>query len=322
MKRVILGSLIISIIWVASFLPLQAKNGPEQDVTIAEQFGLAYAPLQIMKQEKLLEKAMPSLTVQWRQMGNTAVIREAMLAGEVDIGFMAIPPFLIGWDKGMSWKIACGLSESPLGLVTNQARIRSLKDFTPQDRIAVPQPGSVQHILLAMACERDLGDAKKLDNLLVTLAHPDGMNALFAGKEITAHFTAPPYLFNELAKPGIHQILDGREAIGQNFTFVVGATTVAFHNKRPKAYRGFMTALHQVVGLINKNPDQAAAILAPQYGISKTEAIKYLTWPGMKYSTTIRGIEPFADFMLKQGYITQKPSLREIVWTTSKKEYE
>ncbi len=161
------------------------KENPDatSHITIAEQYGLAYAPLQVAKKLQLLEKNLPGLEVTWRQLGNTAAIREAMLAGEVDAGFMAIPPFLIGWDKGMEWKIACGLSTSPVGLVTNKEGIRSLRDFTAADRIAVPQPGSVQHILLAMACDNLFGDPQKLDHILVTMAHPDGMNALCHGEK-------------------------------------------------------------------------------------------------------------------------------------------
>ena len=202
-------------------------------ISIAEQYGIAYAPLQIIKDNKILENKLPGIQVEWHQLSNTTEIREAMLAGKVDAGFMAIPPFLIGWDKGMEWKIATGLSSSPVGLVTYKANIKSLKDFSAQDRIALPQPGSVQHILLAMAAERELGDAKRLDNLLVTMNHPDGMNALLAKKDITAHFTAIPYLSQELENKEMHQILSGQEAMGKDFSFIVGVSTKKLHDNNP-----------------------------------------------------------------------------------------
>ena len=55
----------------------------------------------------------------------------------------------------MDWKLIAGLSVCPVGLVAG----KSIPDFaalTEQHRIALPQPGSIQHILLSMAAEREL----------------------------------------------------------------------------------------------------------------------------------------------------------------------
>ncbi|MFP4564403.1 MAG: ABC transporter substrate-binding protein, partial [Spirochaetia bacterium] len=169
-------------------------GGGDRTLTIADQYGIAYLPVQIVKQEKLLEKRLPDTRIRWEKMGNAAAIREAMIAEKLDVGFMGIPPFLIGYDRGMDWRIFTGLSESPLGLVTLREDIQSLDDIGPEDRIALPQPGSIQHILLSMAAERRFGDPGRFDSRLVTLSHPDGMQALLAGREITAHFTSPPFL--------------------------------------------------------------------------------------------------------------------------------
>jgi NitT/TauT family transport system substrate-binding protein len=276
-------------------------------ITIAEQYGLAYAPLQVMKELKLMEKNLPGVEVSWRQLGNTAAIREAMLANEVDAGFMAVPPFLIGWDKGMEWKIACGLSSSAVGLVTNKDDIKSIKDFTKDDKIAVPQPGSVQHILLSMACEKEFGDAKKLDNQLVTMAHPDGMNALIAGGEITGHFTSPPYLNKELELTGMRQILDGRDIMGGDFTFIVGVSTDRFYTQRPDVHEAFVRSIREAVDYINENPKQVSSMLAEEYGMKESELLEYLGDKAVDYDLTVKGTDKFADFMERNGYISKVP---------------
>ncbi len=313
--RLLLTGMVTLALIQAIGLAAGREAGKESRIAIAEQYGLAYAPLQIMKERKLLEKTIPGLRVEWQQLNNTAAVREAMLAGRVDAGFIAIPPFLIGWDKGMAWKIAAGLSESPVGLVTWKREIRTLKDLSREDRIAVPQPGSVQHILLAMACEREFGDAKKLDNQLITLAHPDGMAALLARKEITAHFTAPPYLFKELEQPGMRQILDGNVAFGGAYTFIVGVTTAQFHDQNPRIYRAFLDALREAVAYIRNHPDQTAALLAAEYQIPEAELRRYLKQPGMVYTTEIKGLDQFAAFLKRNGYISRLPqSPAEIRW--------
>lgn len=284
-------------------------------MNIAEQYGFAYAPLQIAKELKLIEKNLPGTTVNWKQLGNTAAIREAMLADEIDVGFMAIPPFLIGWDKGMDWKIAFGLSSSPAALVTNREEIKSIRDIGEKDRIALPQPGSIQHILLSMACERELGDAKKLDNLLVTMSHPDGMNALLAGKDITVHFTTPPYLLKELQTQGIHEILDGREAMGKDFTFIAGVTTRRFHDERAREYEALVKAVSEAMEYMKDNHEEAVEILSRQYEMSVDEVERNLSLEGTDYTLAVKGVNEFADFMERNGYISKTPeNPGEIIW--------
>lgn len=316
-----IGILVLIITILLAGCGAQKEEITGSKISIAEQYGLAYAPLQIMKEQKILEKQLPGVQIEWHQLGNTTEIREAMLSGKVDAGFMAIPPFLIGWDKGMQWKIALGLSSSPGGLVTNREDIQFLKDLTPSDRIAVPQPGSVQHILLAMAAERELGDSRKLDNQLVTMNHPDGMSALLAKQDITAHFTSMPYLAKELENPEMHQVLSANEAMGSDFSFIVGVTTQKFHDNQPEVYKAFVASVQEAVDFIQNKPEEAAKLLADDYKLTSDEVLSYLTYPDTAYSTTVKGISQFASFMTKTGYIT-KPLAQEqdVLWEDVKYE--
>jgi len=288
--------------------------GGEKTIRIAEQYGIAYAPVQIMKAQGLLEKNCPGIDISWEQMSNTAAIREAMVADRLDAGFMAIPPFLIGWDNGMDWKIATGLSSVPTGLVTKTS-ISGLAELGEKDRIALPQPGSVQHILLAMACDRDFGNPQKLDNNLLTLSHPDGMNALLSGSDVTAHFTSTPYLEKELSTEGFHQILSGNEAFGDEFSFIVGVTTKKLHDQNPQVYAAFNQSVAEAITFINDHPQEAAIILSEAYELPEAEVLAYLSAADTKYSTTVKGLQTFSDFMLKTGYLKKSyESPEAVVW--------
>lgn len=288
--------------------------GGEKTIRIAEQYGIAYAPVQIMKAQGLLEKNCPGIDISWEQMSNTAAIREAMVADRLDAGFMAIPPFLIGWDNGMDWKIATGLSSVPTGLVTKTS-ISGLAELGEKDRIALPQPGSVQHILLAMACDRDFGNPQKLDNNLLTLSHPDGMNALLSGSDVTAHFTSTPYLEKELSTEEFHQILSGNEAFGDEFSFIVGVTTKKLHDQNPQVYAAFNQSVAEAITFINDHPQEAAIILSEAYELPEAEVLAYLSAADTKYSTTVKGLQTFSDFMLKTGYLKKSyESPEAVVW--------
>src|SRR6056297_2465030 len=290
---------------------LPQKN--EKTLVVAEQYGLAYAPLQIVRAQGLLEAELPEYRVEWRRLGNTAAIREAMLAGRLDAGFMGIPPFLIGYDRGMEWRIFTGLSEAPLGLVSWREDVRSLEDFGPEDRIALPQPGSIQHILLSMACERQLGEARALDNRLVTMNHPDGMNALLSGRGISAHFTSPPYLMEELAAKGTHLVVSGREAMGGDFTFIVGVATNSLLQESPEAIGALRRALAQAIYLLEHEREQVLGLLSNEYGLEQETLTDYLDWEGMEYSQQVAGVERFIEFMRAQGYLESSFSVGQVL---------
>lgn len=286
------------------------------EINIAMQFGLGYAPIMLLSKLNLVEKYAPDTKVTWLQLGSGAAINEALIAGKADIGSMGVGPYLIGIDKGAPWKMAAALVIQPLGLQVNDPNIQSLKDIKPTDRIALPAPGSIQHMLLAMAAEKELGDAQALDNNLVAMAHPDGAIALMAGETgITGHFTSPPYIFEELEASNIHQIVEGFDAFGGQFTFLVVVATQKFHDNNPFLYAAFVQAISEAISYINSNPEKAAELLAPEFGLSVEQTLEYLTWPGTNYTITPYGIIGFAEFMKKAGYIGKVPeSYDEIAW--------
>ena len=286
---------------------------PTDEIRIAGQFGLVYAPLMIAQKHKIFEKY--GLKPVWKEYGSGAAVREGLVSGEVDVGFMGIPPFLIGWDKGCPWKAALGFVVIPVGLVTYDSSLNSLKDFKSADKIALPSPGSVQHILLAMAAEKELGSPSALDKNLVAMAHPDGAAALISKRGITAHFTTPPYLFEELSQPGFYTVTDDIDAFGQPFSFNVGVASQKFHDGNPVAYACFVNAISEAMAWINTNKKEAAELLAPEFGLTPEKTYSYMTWPGMDYTTAPYGLLGFASFMKEAGYIDRVPEdLSDIAW--------
>lgn len=270
---------------------------------IAEQFGIAYAPVTVMRITGMVEEALPGYRIEWVQLGNAAAIREAMVANRLDIGFMGIPPFLIGEDRGMEWEIFTGLAVTPLGLVTTNSRIISLADFGERDRIALPQPGSIQHILLAMALQREFGDATRFDDMLVSMAHPDAMNALSAGAEIDAHFTSPPYLYREMEFPEARLLLSGEEAFGGEFSFIVGVATDRVLHEQPEAIEAFRGTLEGAIPMLLEDGGVQEE-LAAFYELSPQELREMIDAPGNRYTTAVLGVERFREFMEAAGYLT------------------
>ncbi len=96
------------------------------------------------------------------------------------------------------------MNRQPAYLNTRNPNIKSMRDFTDNDRIALPAPKvSVQAIMLQMIAEKTLGKFDALDKLTVGMSHPDGTAAMLSGKlEVTSHFTSAPFQYQQLENPG------------------------------------------------------------------------------------------------------------------------
>jgi len=308
-KNILILLSLISLLLVSG---CQSKS-ESKEIKIAEQYGLAYAPLQIMKEKNFLSEILPDVTITWKKVANTAVTREAMLSDNLDVGFIGIPPFLIGYDQEMPWKIMTGLSESPLGLVTNDENISTLSDLVNNGKIALPQPGSIQHILLAMAAERELGQSDIFDNQLIAMKHPDGMQALISGSEVKAHFTSPPYLFQELDLKENHLVVSGDDAMNESFTFIVGVCTERFHENQ-SYYDAVNKAIIKSIEFINTEKEETIEILSKAYNLDKAVVDDYIYNRGIKYNNEIKGIESFIDFMYKEEYLNKPLEVDDVIW--------
>lgn len=312
-KMIYISMLVIFICTSFIGCKIKADNEVEKKLIIAEQFGLAYAPVQIMKEKGFLDEELLDYEIEWLKLANTTAIREAILADKLDVGFLGIPPFLVGYEKGMDWKIFSALSSSPLGLVSSEERIKSIADIRATDRIALPQPASIQHILLSMAAKREFGDAKYFDKQLVTMKHPDGMNALLANSDVNLHFTSPPYLFEELKEDSTSLIIDGNECFGDDFTFIVGMTTKSL-KEDDIAFNALNKSLEKSIKFINENKDESIDILLKYYDYDRETLSDYLYESGIVYTDKVKGLNSFIEFMNDAGYINEIYKEEELTW--------
>lgn len=300
-----IGMIIICMV----LLLVSCQKKDEKELIIAEQYGLAYAPLQVMKLNRTLEELLPDYKIKWVKLPNTTAIREALTANQLDVGFLAIPPFVIGYDKDIPWKIFTGLSQAPLGLMGKEdIEFKDLKS----GRIALPQPGSIQHILLSMAAEEYFSDAHYFDDQLVTLSHPDGMQSFINGQEIDYHFTSPPYIFEE-KKAGFYEIISGEACMKEPFSFIVGVSTKGFMDDE-EAYAGFMSSLASTLEFMAEDQEATVQLLKKEYEYDEETLKTYIYDSGMIYDQEILGVDRFIDFMFRNDYINEMYESDVLTW--------
>src|SRR5215470_3358776 len=242
-----LGRRLVSIAVMALALSGVARAEATQ-VRFARQLGLGYLQFYVMQDqqtvERLAERAgLGKVTTTYSGMGTPTAIADALLSGNVDVIGVGLPVFLTLWDKtraNMDVRGMMAMNRQPAFLNTRNPNIKSVRDFTDSDRIALPAPKvSVQAIMLQMIAERTLGRFDALDKLTVGMSHPDGTAAMLSGKlEISSHFTSAPFQYHQLeADPAIRKVLSSYDATDGPNTFSAVATVARWRSANPKLYQ-------------------------------------------------------------------------------------
>lgn len=287
-----------------------AQAQESKQLRIVKQPGLGYLQLVVMRELKLLDKRAAGVDIEWRQLTSGPVIRDAMVAGQMDIGSGGVGPFVQAIDRGLDWKTLGALNEMPLYLNCARDDIKSLKDVKPNDRIAMPAIGSIQHVALQMAAEKELGDPKKLNQQIVAMSHPDGTAAILSKREITCHLSSPPFQYEQLRDKGIHKVLDSYQASGGPHTFNLVWASDKWVKANPALARAFVDALREATDFITQRPAEAARLYATseKSRSSPDEILSIMRQDGIKYTMTPTGLIKFATFMSRIGMIKAVPA--------------
>ena len=211
-------------------------------------------------------------------------------------------------------RAVAAMNRTPRYLNTRNPAIKSIRDFTDKDRIAVLAPKSaLQAILVQMAAAQAFGmeNYAKLDPLTVGLPLPDALTTLLSGAAgVTADFTVPPFAYQERETPGVHTVLTSNDILGGPATFALAYTTGKFREENPKTYAAFAAALKEAIDQINADKKAAADIYI---AVSKQKATvaelnKLLGDPEITYELAPRNLMKYADFMHKTGIMKVRPN--------------
>lgn len=273
-------------------------------LVIATQPGLGYAPMVVVKQKGWLEEAVPGLQVEWKVISSSVAIREAMLAGEVQVGCGSVAPFLIGRDRGFRTRLIAALNTVDLWLLTNDPRVQGVRDFRPGDKIAVVAPDTNQAFVLRKAAQQAFGDAKALDPAMLSMPHPDALQSVLTN-QVAGYVGAPP--FQEAAVDrGVRRLLSSQDLFGP-LTFNVCFAREQFAGQNSPVLRALQAGVRRAIDLLAAQPSKAATLLARDAGQPEAELARQLAQPETHFTTEPAGVEALGAFMHETGYLRTAP---------------
>ena len=319
MIRSLAAAAAASLVTLAHMQPAAAEA---TTLRAAKQFGLGYVQFMIMEDMKIVEKhakaaGLGDIKVEWNTFRSSDVMNDALLSGSVDFVSLGVPGLMTIWDRtkgNIDVKGATALNSMPIALNVRNPEVKGLKDFSENDRIAVPAVRVLmQAILLQMACEKEFGVGShgKLDHLVITMSHPDATIAMLtAQRDVTANFSSVPFQYRQQKQAGIRQLMTSTDILGAPVAFNIVSTTAKFRAENPKLYAAFLAGLREATDMVSKDKKWAAEayLRISKDKMPLEELMEIMQRPDVQFTTKLTPMDSMIQFMVRTGNFKNKPT--------------
>jgi sulfonate transport system substrate-binding protein len=311
---------------IASFAAMAAPALAQEQLKIGIGFGLAFLPIYICEDLKLVDKHAKELhlTVKasYQRFLGAGPMQRAIASGAIAMGPFGIAPLLVAREQAKNTPrqifAVSGITTMPLVLLSNRPNVRSIADFKPSDRIAIPTRSSPQLYLLEMQSEKIFGRYDRLRSQVVALSHADAIAALVGGAgPVTGYFSSAPFTQIALRDQKIHRVLGSEDVMNGKASFLVMGATGGYIETHPKIPEVIDKAMDEAARIIRDDPRRAAQIYLahePSKALDAAAIEAVLKENKDEFGSAVYGLQAFADFMGRHGELKTPPqSWKEIV---------
>lgn len=321
MRRALLSALLAAAMLAAGRPATYARAQEVKEIALAQQFGAIFLPLMAMENMGLIEKqaaaaGIGDLKVTWAKMAGPSVMVDAIISGNLHFSAQGVPSLALMWDRtkgSVGVKAVSAITNTDIYLNTRNPNVKSIRDFTDKDRIAVPSVKvSTQALFLQIAADKEWGRGQhgKLDHLTVGLAHPDALAAVLNPVgELTAHFATSPFHEAEM-KAGLKTVTSGYQIMGGPVSNLVFVTTEKFRAANPKVYAAVVAALDEAIVWINADKRRAAKLymeMTKEKKLTEDDVVAVISADGFDFTKVPKKTYKFAEFLHRIGSLKSKP---------------
>ena len=317
-KRI--AALLLSISMTLSFAACGTGESEDvtaaKEITIAYQGGIGYAPVHILEEKGLIQENYDGeVTVTFVKLDSGAAINEGIIGGTIDIGCMGLAPAVSGVAAGIPYKAISNLCSQSHGLMSNDPAITKLSDITSGDKISLVNTGYIQHILLAMAAEKEFGDPHALDNNIQAMSHAEGMASLESGT-VKLHLTSSPFIYQERDSGKYTELAEIREVWPSGSTFLVAMAADSLAQDAA-LFEAVNKAFAQAIAFLNENPEETVQIEAEYLQLDAETVTGYLNQEDCQFFSEVRGVESMISFMYRAGFTTKEITMEDFLYDTT-----
>ena len=321
LRRFVLGLAALAALCVTA-----APARAEDQVKIGLGFGLAFLPVYVCQDLKLVEKRAKELHLDvrasYQRFFGSGPMQDAIASGAIDMGPYGAAPLLAAWDKAKDTPeqilAVSGITTMPLTLVSNRPNVATIADFQPTDRIAMPSLTAPQMYVLEMQSEKTFKAYDKLQDQVVAMSPAEAVTAMVDGSGVvTAYFASPPFGQIALRDAKVHRVLNSVDVMNGKASFLMMGATRAYIEAHPQMPEAIGKAMEDAARIIRSDPRRAAQIYLthePSMSLSGPLIEAVLREIKDEFGSSVYGVQAFADFMGRHGELKSPPkSWKDIV---------
>jgi NitT/TauT family transport system substrate-binding protein len=256
MRRISFIFSVIFVIFLAGCDAGQAENGPLAEVRLGYFPNLTHAQAVLGVESGDFAQAISPVKLTTKIFNAGPSLIEALLANEIDIGYVGPGPALTAFDRseGQGIRIIAGGAANGVVIIARQgAGISELKDLKGK-RLATPQIGNTQdisarHYLKSVLGEQDLRNILSIPNAEQV--------AMMQRGEIDAAWVPEPWGARLMAEAG--GVLVGQEKDlwpDKQFTLTVVVTTPEFLMRHPDVVQKMLAVHRQWTERLGNDPQK------------------------------------------------------------------
>ncbi|MFZ3172322.1 MAG: aliphatic sulfonate ABC transporter substrate-binding protein [Carboxydocellales bacterium] len=247
---------------------------------------------------------------------------EALLAGEIDLGYIGPVPAVNGFVKSRGGlQIIAGATNAGAVLVVRDgAGISSIQDLAGK-KVAAPQFGNTQDISLRkVLSDAGLKSINKGGTVnVLQVENPDILTG-FVNKELDAALVPEPWGSRLVKQAGGKILLNWKQVWREgNYTTAVLIVHKQFLQEHPDLVEKWIQAHVEITNRIAKDPEQNKALLNEQLKVlTKKNLTKDILDSSFARLTTtydpaVDSIKEFVTLQVDNGYLKETPNLDGLV---------
>ena len=248
-------------------------GGSEDAIEAPDTITIAYQAIPngdlIVKQQKLLEEALPDTTIDWQLFDSGGAVNEAIASGDIDFGLAGSSPVSRGLSQELPYRVAWihdVIGDAEALAVTDD--IASIEDLAGKT-IATPFASTAHYSLLAALTDAGV-DPTTVD---IIDSEPDDIYAAWTAGDIDGTYVWNPNLAKITAEGGTVLVTSAELAEKGHTTYDLGVVSTEFADRYPDVVTAWVKAQDKAVGLLNDEPETAAEIVAAELEITPEEAL-------------------------------------------------
>ena len=328
MKLKNIGIYLIAIIAAVSFIGCSSdkssnkNSGENTKIRVGFFPNITHSQALVGKNQGQFQKSLgDKYPIEWKQFNAGPAEIEALLAGELDMGYIGPGPAINGYTKSKGEiQIIGGASDAGAVLVARKdVDIKEVKDLQGK-KVAIPQFGNTQDLSLrALLKENGLKDKTKGGTVEIVQAENPDIKTLLDQSRIDAALVPEPWGSRLEKEIGAKLVLDYNKVWreGQYSTAVIVARK-DFIKKHPEVVEKFLKAHIDITDYINKDNEGAKSAINDELSkLTKKPLPKEVLDSSFKRVVVTnnpekKSIEEMVDLSVDVGFLREKPDLKNL----------